>query len=161
MADYTSARSRTGLALILALLVVFAAACKSTSDSASSDSGSGGGSSVVASSAPIASSSGQAQKICGSPPCVRFVSRGDTKTLSSTIAEHPVLSTVALHAAVTVLCGGILCLLGEGVSLDYVGHAAKDAAGQHACLMVSILPDSSKWKLVSLSASNQSPYCKD
>lgn len=161
MADHKTARSRTGLALILALLVVFAAACKSTSDSSSSDSGSGG-TSAVASAAPTTASSTEAQKICGTPPCVRFVSRGDTKTLSSTIADHPILSTVALHAAVVVLCGGILCLLGEGVSLDYVGHAAKDAASQHACLKVSILPDSDKkWKLVNLSASNQSPYCKD
>lgn len=92
---------------------------------------------------------------------MRFVSRGDTRTLSSTIADHPILSTVALHAAVTVLCGGILCLLGEGVSMDYVGHAAKDAASRHACLKVNLLSDNDKWKLVSLSTSNQSPYCTD
>lgn len=154
MADHTSVRGRTGLALILTLLVLFAAACKSSS----ADSGSSGGTTVVASSAPT---SGDAQKICGAPPCVRFVSRGDTKTLSSTITDHPVLSTVALHAAVMVLCGGILCLLGEGVSLDYVGRAAKDAAGRHACLKVDILSDDDKWKLVSLTTSNQSPYCTD
>jgi hypothetical protein len=159
MADHTSVRGRTGLALILTLLLLFAAACKSTADSSSSGSGSGGAAAVASSSAT--SSSGEAQKICGTPPCVRFVSRGDTSTLSSTIADHPILSTVALHAAVMVLCGGILCLLGEGVSLDYVGHAAKDAARQHACLKVNILSDDSKWKLVSLSTSNQSPYCTD
>jgi hypothetical protein len=68
---------------------------------------------------------------------------------------------VALHAAVTVMCGGILCLLGEGVSLDYVAHTAKDAANQHACIRVNILSDHDKWKLVSLTTSNQSPYCKD
>lgn len=159
MAEHTSVRRRTGLALILTLLLVFAAACKSTADSGSSSGSSGGTSVVAASSAPTTTA--EAQKICGAPPCVRFVSRGNTKTLSTTIADHPVLSTVALHAAVMVLCGGILCLLGEGVSLDYVGHAAKDAAAQHACMRVNILSDSDKWKLVSITTSNQSPYCTD
>lgn len=157
MADHTNVRSRAGLALILTLLMVFAAACKSTADSGSS-SGSVGGTTVVASSAPT---TGEALKICGAPPCVRFVSRGESKTLADTIAAHPILSTVALHAAVTVLCGGILCLLGEGVSLDYVAHAAKDAANQHACMRVNILSNDDKWKLVSISTSNQSPYCTD
>ena len=162
MAEHTSVRRRTGLALILTLLLVFAAACKSTADSGSSSSGSSGGTSVVAaSSASSAPTTGEAVKVCGAPPCVRFVSRGNTKTLSTTIADHPVLSTVALHAAVMVLCGGILCLLGEGVSLDYVGHAAKDAAAQHACMRVNILSDADKWKLVSITTSNQSPYCTD
>jgi hypothetical protein len=158
MADYKTVRSRTGLALVLTLLMLFAAACKSTGSDSSSNSGSSGGTSVVASTAP---STGTPQNICGTPPCVRFISRGDTKTLSSTLSDHPILSTVALHAAVMVLCGGILCLLGEGVSLAYVDRAAKDAAGQHACLKVSILPDSDKWKLVNLGTSNQSPYCTD
>lgn len=158
MGDYKAARSRTGLALILALLMLFATACQSTADSDSS-SGSSGGTTVVAASS--AATTGAAQKICGAPPCVRFISRGTTKTLSTTISDHPILSTVALHAAVTVLCGGILCLLGEGVSLDYVAHAAKDAANQHACIRVNILSDDDKWKLVSLTMSNQSPYCKD
>ncbi|WP_194896744.1 hypothetical protein [Catenulispora pinisilvae] len=156
MADHTNARGRTGLALILTLLMLFATACKSTADSGSSSSSSGG-TTAVASSAP----SHDATKVCGTPPCERFVSRGDTKTLANTLTDHPILSTVALHAAVVILCGGILCLLGEGVSMEYVNRAAKDATAQHACLMVSILPDSSKWKLVSLSASNQSPYCTD
>lgn len=158
MADHTSARSRTGLALVLTLLLLFAAGCKSTADSDSSSSGSSGGTTVVASAAPT---TGEAQKLCGAPPCVRYVSRGDTKTLASTLSDHPVLSTVALHAAVMLMCGGILCLLGEGVSLVYVDHAAKDAASQHACLKVSILPDSDKWKLATLTTSNQSPYCTD
>lgn len=156
MAEHTSVGRRTGLALILTLLLVFAAACKTTADSGSSSGSAGGTSAVAASSAPTTEA---AQKICGAPPCVRFVSRGDTKTLSTTIADHPILSTVALHAAVMVLCGGILCLLGEGVSLDYVGHAAKDATAQHACMRVNILSDSDKWKLVSITTSNQSPYC--
>ncbi|WP_194920045.1 hypothetical protein [Catenulispora rubra] len=161
MADHTSARTRGGLALILTLLLVFAAACKSTADSSSgsgSSGGSSGGTTVVVSSAPT---TGDAQKICGTPPCVRFLSRGDTSTLSSTVSDHPILSTVALHAAVMVLCGGILCLLGEGIGLDYVAHAAKDAANHHACLRVNILSDNDKWKLISLSTSNQSPYCTD
>jgi hypothetical protein len=159
MAEHTSVRRRTGLALILTLLLVFAAGCKSTADSGSSSSGSSGGTSVVA--AASTPTTNEAQKICGAPPCVRFISRGSTKTLSTTIADHPILSTVALHAAVMVLCGGILCLLGEGVSLDYVGHAAKDATAQHACMRVNILSDSDKWKLVSITTSNQSPYCTD
>jgi hypothetical protein len=157
MADHTNVRSRGALALILTLLLVFAAACKSTSDSSS---GSSGGTSAVAASS-AAPTTGDAQKVCGAPPCVRYISRGSTSTLSSTLADHPILSTVALHAAVMVLCGGILCLLGEGVSLDYVAHAAKDAANQHACLKVNIMSDSDKWKLVSLAPSNQSPYCTD
>lgn len=162
MAEHTRVRRRAGLALILTLLLVFAAACRSTADSGSSSSGSSGGMSVVASaSASSSPATGEAQKICGAPPCVRFISRGDTRTLATTIADHPVLSTVALHAAVMVLCGGILCLLGEGVSLDYVGHAAKDAAAQHACMRVNILSDSEKWKLVSVTTSSQSPYCTD
>jgi hypothetical protein len=156
MAERTNVR---GLALILTLLTVFAAACKSTADSSSS-SGSSGGTTVVASSAPTSATAG-AQNICGTPPCVRFISRGETKTLADTVADHPILSTVALHAAVTVLCGGILCLLGEGVSLDYVAHAARDAANQHACMRVNILSNDDKWKLVSLTTSNQSPYCTD
>jgi hypothetical protein len=162
MAEHTSVRRRTGLALILTLLLVFAAACKSTADSGSSSGSAGDTSVVAASSAPTTKpTTNEAQKICGAPPCVRFISRGDTKTLSTTIADHPILSTVALHAAVMVLCGGILCLLGEGVSLDYVGHAAKDASAQHACMRVNILSDSDKWKLVSITTSNQSPYCTD
>jgi hypothetical protein len=155
MGEDTNGWSRNVLALILTLLRVFAAGCKSTGSDSSSNSK---GSSAVVATAP---SSGDPQNICGTPPCVRFISRGDTKTLSSTLTDHPILSTVALHAAVTVLCGGILCLLGEGVSLAYVDHAAKDAAGQHACLKVSILPDNDKWQLVNLTASNQSPYCTD
>ena len=159
MTEHTRVRSRSGLALILTLLLMFAAACKSTADSDSSSSGPSGGTSVVTS-APT-TGSGETQKICGAPPCVRYVSRGDTKTLSDTIADHPILSTVALHAAVMVLCGGILCLLGEGISLDYVGHAAKDAESQHACMKVNIMTDDDKWKLATITTSNQSPYCKD
>ena len=160
MADHTTVRGRSGLALILTVLLLFAAGCKSTADSSSSSgSGSSGGTSAVA--APSAPTTGDAQKICGAPPCVRYISRSSTSTLATTVADHPILSTVALHAAVMVLCGGILCLLGEGVSLDYVAHAAKDAANQHACLKVNILSDSDKWKLVSLTPSNQSPYCTD
>lgn len=162
MADHTNARSRTGLALVLTVLLLLVAACQSNADSGSSSSGSSGGTTVVAASAPpTTGTTGQAQKICGAPPCVRYVSRGDTKTLAGTMTNHPVLSTVALHAAVMLLCGGILCLLGEGVSLVYVDHAAKDASAQHACLKVSILPDNDKWKLATLSTSNQSPYCTD
>lgn len=159
MADHKTVRSRSGLAVILALLLVFAAACKAPDDSSSSGSGSGSGGTTAV--AAASSTGGETQKICGTPPCVRFVSRGDTKTLSSTIAGHPILSTVALHAAVMVLCGGILCLLAEGVGLDYVAHAAKDAADEHACLKVDILSDDGKWKLISLASSNQSPYCTD
>jgi hypothetical protein len=155
MGEDTNGWNRSVLALILSLLLLFAAGCKSTS--ADSSSGSGGSSAAIA----TAPSSGDPQNICGTPPCVRFISRGDTKTLNSTLTDHPILSTVALHAAVTVLCGGILCLLGEGVSLAYVEHAAKEAAGEHACLKVSILPDHDKWQLMNLSASNQSPYCTD
>jgi hypothetical protein len=157
MNDDLSGRSRNVLVLILAMvLLLFAAGCGSASDADSSSAA--GDTSAVTSAAPT---TGPPQKICGTPPCVRFVSRGDTKTLSSTLNDHPIISAVAVHVAVGILCGGILCLLGEGVSTTYVDHAARDAASQHACLMVRLLPDSDKWKLVNLSASNQSPYCKD
>jgi hypothetical protein len=156
MGEETNRWSRNVLALTLTLLLLFAAGCKSTSADSSSSSGG-----AAAAAAPTAPPSGDPQNICGTPPCVRFISRGDTKTLSSTLTDHPILSTVALHAAVAVLCGGILCLLGEGVGLAYVDHTAKDAAGRHECLKVSILPDHNEWQLVNLTASNQSPYCTD
>ena len=155
MSGDLTGRGRSVLALMLTMLVLAVTAGCSTMSAADSSSGSGGSSAVV-STAPSASGP---QKVCGTPPCVRFLSRGDTKTLSGTLTDHPVISAVAVHLAVGVLCGGILCLLGEGVSTTYVEHATKDAADQHACLKVSVLPDERQWKLVGLSASNESPYC--
>lgn len=155
VADYLTMRGRSVPALILTMLLVLSAAGCRASSGGDPSSGSGG-TSAVGAAAPTA---GPPVKVCGTPPCVRFVSRGDTKTLSSTLTDHPLISAVAVHVAIGVLCGGILCLLGEGVSTTYVDQAAKSAADQHACLKVSILPDQDRWKLVNLSASNQSPYC--
>lgn len=143
------------LAALLALLLVASAGCRSTG--AQSD-GSGDRGAVAAAPNPSADSD---TKLCGTPPCMRFVSRSQTKTIADTVGAHPFLSSVAMHAVVGLLCGGILCLLGEGVSVAYVGDAAKHAAAAHACLRVRILPDGHEWHLVDVAGSNQSPYCTD
>ena len=154
MADNRSRSRRYGLpALLLAALLLTTTACRSSGGNASTPQD------------PLthasASSSVSAEDICGTPPCVRFLSRGETKTLAGTLSDHPIASAVALHAAVTVLCGGILCLLGEGVTFAYVDRVAKSAADQHACIKVSILPEKDKWRLVDLSPSNEGRYCTD
>jgi hypothetical protein len=92
---------------------------------------------------------------------MRYVSRGDTRTIASTIGAHPLISGVAMHLVVGLLCGGILCLLGEGISVTYVGDAAKHAADAHECLRVRILPNGREWHLVDVMPSNQSPDCTD
>lgn len=162
MADHTKPRTWRGLALILTMALLLVTGCQSAKDSSSSH-GSGGAAAAVVSDPKTAQhSSESSEKLCGTPPCVRYLSRGDTKTLSQTLTDHPVASTIALHVALSMLCGGILCLLGEGVSLPILAHKANDAAAQHACLKVSILPDQEKkWKLVDITASNAKPNCTD
>lgn len=161
MADHTKPRTWRGLALIVAMLVLLATSCRSTGGAdASSDpgGGSGGGAQAAAPAAPT-SASKSSERLCGAPPCVRYMSRGDTKSLADTLNNHPLASTIAVHIALGMLCGGILCLLGEGVSMPFVEKKAHEAADQHACLKVSILPDKDKFSLVNITASNENPYC--
>ncbi|NUR58313.1 MAG: hypothetical protein HOV87_06410 [Catenulispora sp.] len=168
MADHTKPRTWRGLALLVAMVVLLATSCRSTGGAdASSQSGGGsggtGGAQAAAPAAPSnsASTSKSSEKLCGTPPCVRYLSRGDTKTLADTLNDHPLASTIAVHIALSVLCGGILCLLGEGVSMPFVEKKAREAANQHACLKVSILPDKDKFSLMNMTASNDSPNCKN
>ena len=97
--------------------------------------------------------------ICGVPPCDKYLSRSDTRTLDSTISNHPLASAVALHLAVGLLCGAVLCVWGEGFTLAYVQHTAHQAAQNGECLRVHILPQGHEWRLVQLDGTNQSPYC--
>ena len=60
--------------------------------------------------------------------CVKYVSRGTTRTIDSTISKHPVASAIALHVAVGLMCGAVLCVWGEGFTFVYVQHAAHQAA---------------------------------
>lgn len=166
MADNTQPRTWRGLALLVALTLLLATSCRSTTGAASSQAGGSGGAQAAAPAAPVTSAtsapaSNSAEKLCGTPPCVRYLSRSDTKTLADTLNDHPLASTIAVHVALSVLCGGILCLLGEGMSMPFVEKKAHEAASQHACLKVSILPDKDKFSLMNITASNDSPGCKD
>jgi hypothetical protein len=145
---------RRGLvAAVIAMLLVMMTACKSTAV----------GDAAVPQPAGAAPAAGSASdtRLCGTPPCMRFVSRGETRTLKATITDHPLISAVAVHVVGTVLCGGLLCLLGEGVSLTYIGNEARTAAQNNECLRVRILPNGHEWRLVDVSPSNQAPYCTD
>src|ERR1051326_8584773 len=102
MADHTKPRTWRGLALILTMALLLVTGCQSSKDSGSSH-GSGDAPAAVTSGpkTTTANSTGSAssEKLCGTPPCVRFMSRGDTKNLSETLTDHPIASTVALHLA--------------------------------------------------------------
>lgn len=108
------------------------------------------------SSAPVSSA-----PTCGVPPCDKYLSRGDTRTLANTISDHPIASALVLHLAVSLVCGGILCVWGEGFTLAYVDHVSHVAAQNGECLRVHVLPKGHEWQLVSLDATNQRPYCTD
>jgi predicted RNA-binding Zn ribbon-like protein len=148
------------IAAVLALLLFATAACKSSSSNADSGSPKPAGAGVTATSTAAGTASSDT-RICGTPPCMRFVSRSETKTVADTAGAHPLLSAVALHVVVGLLCGGILCVLGEGVGVSYIGDAAKQAVANHECLRVRILPNGREWHLVDVTPSNQSPYCTD
>ncbi|GAA2025393.1 hypothetical protein GCM10009839_24360 [Catenulispora yoronensis] len=162
MADHTMPRTWRGLALIVAMLMMLVTGCQSTGG-ADASSGSGGGTGGAQAAAPAAPNPAakSTEKLCGAPPCVRFMSRSDTKSLADTLKNHPLASTIAVHLALGMLCGGILCLLGEGVSMPFVEKKASEAADQHGCLKVSILPNKDKFSLMSITSSNESPYCTD
>jgi hypothetical protein len=108
---------------------------------------------------PTAPSSSSSSKTCGVPPCDKYLSRGETRTLDSAISGHPIASAIALHLVVSAFCGGILCVWGEGVTFVYVERETHHAAQNHECLRVHVLPQGHTWQLVSLDTSNQSPYC--
>jgi len=72
-----------------------------------------------------------------------------------------VAAAIALHLVVSAICGGIVCLWGEGVSYVYVERQTHLAAQNGECLRVHVLPQNHAWQLVSLDRSNQSPYCTD
>jgi hypothetical protein len=147
------------LAAVLALVLIASAGCRSSATSTDRPAGAAQAAPAATSSAPSTAASDT--KVCGTPPCMRYVSRSDTKKIADTVGAHPYISGVALHLVVGLLCGGILCILGEGVSVGYVADAAKHAAADHQCLRVRILPNGREWHLVDVAASNQSPYCTD
>lgn len=147
------------LLLSICLAVAGATACSSVGRSSTPDQiqapSQVQSSAGVAASGPASSSS----HICGVPPCVKYVSRGTTRTIDNTILKHPVASAIALHVAVGLVCGAVLCVWGEGFTLAYVQHAAHEAAQNGECLRAQILPQGHEWRLVQLDATNQSPYC--
>lgn len=98
-------------------------------------------------------------KICGTPPCDRYLTRGETRTLDRAISGHPIASAIALHLVVSAFCGGVLCIWGEGFSFVYVKEETHAAAQNDECLRVHVLPHGRQWQLVNLDASNQGPYC--
>jgi hypothetical protein len=147
-----SPRALISLPALLALTLTLTTACRST---ATAD-GSGGAPGAAAAPAPAISDQ---TKLCGTPPCMRFLSRSETRTLQDTFTNHPIASAVAVHVVGTLLCGGVLCLLGEGVGLVYVERETKAAAAANECLRVRILPSGAEWKVVDLAPSNESPYC--
>lgn len=164
----TSPRSRKPapllalLTLLTAFTLVFATGCQSTA------SGNAVGSAAANPASAPAGAQNTAQttapdttKLCGTPPCMRFVSRSETNTLEDTFTNHPIISAVAVHVVGSLLCGGILCLLGEGTGLVYIEHETKIAAGAHECLKVNILPSGAEWKVVDIKPSDEAPYCKD
>ncbi len=98
-------------------------------------------------------------KICGTPPCDKYLSRGDTRTLDKALSGHPIASAIAMHLVISTFCGGILCVWGEGVTFVYTERETHLASQNGECLRVHVLPQGRSWQLVSLDASNQSPYC--
>jgi hypothetical protein len=100
-------------------------------------------------------------KLCGTPPCTRFMSRHDVKKLNTEITEHRVVSAVVWKLAFGLLCGGLLCLLGEGMSYEYVQNRIHEAAGLDDCLRVQINKSGPVNRLIMIGPSNLKPYCKN
>jgi len=116
------------------------------------------------SSTPVAQQAGvpstsTSSKICGTPPCDKYLSRGETRTLDKVLSGHPIASAIAMHLVVSTFCGVILCVWGEGVTFVYTERETHLAAQNGECLRVHVLPQGRAWQLVSLDTSNQSPYC--
>ena len=137
------------LALCLALAPA-TASCKSAAQSQQ----------PAAAQAPAPSStSASPVAICGTPPCDKYLTRSETRTLDHAVSGHPIASAIALHLVVSAFCGGVFCIWGEGFSFVYVEHETHLAAQNNECLRVHVLPNGHEWQLVNLDASNQSPYC--
>jgi hypothetical protein len=150
-----SATSRSGrwAAALCALLVITLSSCTLMPGSPSATPAA----QQVVSAPPSSASS----VICGTPPCDKYLPRSETRTLDKAITGHPVAAAIALHLVVSAICGGIVCLWGEGVSYVYVERQTHLAAQNGECLRVHVLPQNHAWQLVSLDRSNQSPYCTD
>lgn len=158
------ARTRTGRgrvrrwpALLLSICLALAAltACDPTAGNSAPDQ------LQAPAQSSAAAGSSSSTKLCGIPPCDRYLSRSHTRTLANTITDHPLVSALALHVVVSLICGGVLCILGEGFALPFVDHEAHVAEQNNECLRVRILPQGHEWELVNVDASNQSPYCTD
>ena len=147
------AKSRGWLwtAALSALLVIVLASCTLPPPS----------STPAAQQVESATATSASSAICGVPPCDKYLPRQETRTLDSAISGHPIASAIALHLVISAFCGGILCLWGEGVTFVYAERETHLAAQNGECLRVHVLPQGHAWQLVSLDASNQSPYCTD
>jgi len=163
-AERSESTSRRWFALLFSVCLVVAvagaAACSSVTRSSTQEQIQASSQAQAQSSAGVAAVNPTSSvPICGVPPCDKYLSRGETRTLDSTISNHPLASALALHVAVGLLCGAVLCVWGEGFTLAYVQHTAHQAAQNGECLRVHILPQGHEWRLVQLDETNQSPYC--
>lgn len=147
----TESRTRPFLlaALFLALALATASCTSAARDRRSA---------AVQAPAP-STTSASAVAICGTPPCDKYLTRGETRSLDRAVSGHSIASAIALHLVVSALCGGVLCIWGEGYSFVVVEHETHLAAQNNECLRVHVLPKGHEWQLVNLDASNQSPYC--
>lgn len=150
------ARRWFALSLSIFLAAMSVAACTPVSGSSTPDQVRAPAQGQAQSSDPASST-----PICGVPPCDRYLSRSETRALNSTITDHPITTAIALHVAVGLVCGAVLCVWGEGFTLAYVQHEAHSAAQNGECLRAQILPKGREWQLVQLDATSQSPYCTD
>lgn len=141
-------------ALMTLLLLSTVTACASGFPDSSTTSGTSAGKTTSA------TDTDGSIKLCGLPPCTRFVSRAEVKKLNTDVTQHTIASAVVWKVAFDILCGGILCLLGAGISYDYVQNRIKDAAGLDDCLRIQIGRSSPHSKLIQVNPSNLKPYCK-
>lgn len=146
-------------ALCLALALVTASCASATQNKSPAALDPPAPSSTSAATSPPAAAPASTVAICGSPPCDKYLTRGETRSLDHAVSGHPIASAIALHLVVSALCGGVLCIWGEGFSFVYVEHETHLAAQNDECLRVHVLPKGHEWQLVNLDATNQSPYC--
>ena len=149
------------LCLALALVTASCASAAQNKSPAALDPPAPSSTPASTSAPPPTSAPASAVAICGSPPCDKYLTRSETRSLDHAVSGHPIASAIALHLVVSALCGGVLCIWGEGFSFVYVEHETRVAAQNNECLRVHVLPKGHEWQLVNLDASNQSPYCTD
>lgn len=89
------------------------------------------------------------------------MSRSKTRSLSTALSGHSLATEVALHLIVGAVCGGLLCIVGETLTVSSIEDAAHEAAQNSECLRIHVLPQGHEWDLAQFDASNQSPYCTD